>query len=75
VTEGPELTCQHIETRGRARNKQGIWRVAAQQGAMQRWCLGAEESTGFSARPETSDGSLLRLSFCCRHRAAAELCQ
>ena len=66
---------ESIETCGRARYLQGVWSVAAQQGAMQSRYLGAEESTDFSARPETSDGRLLRLPFRCRHGSAAELCQ
>ena len=40
---------------------------------MQCRCLEADESTDFSAHPESSDSHLLRLSFRCRHRAAVDV--
>ena len=38
MTEGPELTYEHIKARLRARYAQGIWGVMAQQGATQCRC-------------------------------------
>ena len=56
----PKRANEHIEARGGARYVQGVRSVTAQQVSMQCRCLGAEESTDFSACSESSDGRLLR---------------
>ena len=59
VNEDPKRANEHMEARGGARYVQGVRSVTAQQVSMQCRCLGAEESTDFSACSESSFGRLM----------------